>query len=135
VLIPVAKRSSARDCGSLLAGIAGSNPAGSMDVCVVRCKEKIQDNDDGKKQVRMKYKHSTRENKKFRWEHKFVCVCVVKEGQKAKSQGNEDKRNVYGKSAETKRNKITNSCKNFVLLQNVQTASVVTPCSTQCVMR
>ena len=49
MLIPVAKRSSARDCGSLLAGIAGSNPVGSMNVCVVCCIEKMQDNQDGKK--------------------------------------------------------------------------------------
>ena len=32
---PVAERSKERVCGSSLAGIAGSNPAGGMDVCVV----------------------------------------------------------------------------------------------------
>ena len=33
--IPVAERSKARVCGRSLAGVAGSNPAGGMDVCVV----------------------------------------------------------------------------------------------------
>ena len=33
--IPVAERSKARVCGPLLAGVAGSNSAGGMDVCVV----------------------------------------------------------------------------------------------------
>ena len=32
---PVAERSKARVCGRSLAGIAGSNPAGGMDVCIV----------------------------------------------------------------------------------------------------
>jgi hypothetical protein len=31
----VAKRSQARVCGRSLAGVAGSNPAGGMNVCVV----------------------------------------------------------------------------------------------------
>ena len=33
--IPVASRCKAGACGRLLVGIAGSNPAGGMDVCVV----------------------------------------------------------------------------------------------------
>ena len=33
--IPVAERSKARICGRSLTGIAGSNPAGGVDVCVV----------------------------------------------------------------------------------------------------
>ena len=33
--VPVAERSKARVYGRSLAGIAGSNPAGGMDVCVV----------------------------------------------------------------------------------------------------
>jgi hypothetical protein len=33
--IPVADRSKARVCGQSLAGVAGFNPAGGMDVCVV----------------------------------------------------------------------------------------------------
>ena len=33
--IPVAERSKARVCGRSLAGVAGSNPAVGMDVCVV----------------------------------------------------------------------------------------------------
>ena len=32
--IPVFARSKARDCGLSLAGIAGSNPAGGMTVCL-----------------------------------------------------------------------------------------------------
>ena len=42
--IPVAERSKARVCGTSLAGIAGSNPAGGMDVCllcVVCCRVEI----------------------------------------------------------------------------------------------
>jgi hypothetical protein len=35
VLIPVAERYKARVCGLLLARIAGSNPAGGMDVCLL----------------------------------------------------------------------------------------------------
>ena len=35
--IPVAERSKASVYGRSLAGVAGSNPAGSMDVCVVCC--------------------------------------------------------------------------------------------------
>ena len=35
--IPVAERSKARVCGRSLAGIAGLNPVGGMDVCVVLC--------------------------------------------------------------------------------------------------
>ena len=34
--IPVAARSKAWVCGSWLAEIAGSNPAGGMDVCLLR---------------------------------------------------------------------------------------------------
>jgi hypothetical protein len=33
--IPVVERSTARICGPSLAGVAGFNPAGGMDVCVV----------------------------------------------------------------------------------------------------
>ena len=33
--IPVAERSKTRVCGRLLTGVAGSNPVGGMDVCVV----------------------------------------------------------------------------------------------------
>ena len=33
--IPVAERSKAKVCGRSLAGVAGSNPAGDMNVCVV----------------------------------------------------------------------------------------------------
>ena len=36
VPVPVAERSKARVYGRSLAGIAGSNPAGGMDVCVVQ---------------------------------------------------------------------------------------------------
>ena len=40
--IPVAERSRARICRRSLAGIAGSYPAGSMDICVV-CYRGISD--------------------------------------------------------------------------------------------
>jgi hypothetical protein len=36
--IPVAERSNASVCGHSLVGIAGLNPAGSTDVCVVCCR-------------------------------------------------------------------------------------------------
>ena len=42
--IPVAARSKAWVCGRSLAGTAGSNPAGGMDVClvsVVRCQVEV----------------------------------------------------------------------------------------------
>ena len=35
VPIPLAERSNARGCDRLLVGVAGSNPAWSMDVCIV----------------------------------------------------------------------------------------------------
>ena len=34
----MAERSKARVCGPLLAGVAGLNPTGGMDVCVVSCR-------------------------------------------------------------------------------------------------
>ena len=37
VHLPVAKLSKARACGRSLAGVAGSNPAGGMGICVVCC--------------------------------------------------------------------------------------------------
>ena len=36
-IILVAARSKARVCGRSIAGIAGSNPAGSIDICVGEC--------------------------------------------------------------------------------------------------
>ena len=55
----VAQRSKATVCGRLLAGVAGSNPDGGMDICVVCCMyrqkarcRRIKTN----KQVRMKYR-------------------------------------------------------------------------------
>jgi hypothetical protein len=55
---PVTERSKARVCGGSLAGVATSNPAGGMDVCVVCCtvktKGKIRDNHD--KEVQIKFK-------------------------------------------------------------------------------
>jgi len=35
MLIPVSARSKASVCGHSLAGIAGSNPTGGMDVCLL----------------------------------------------------------------------------------------------------
>jgi hypothetical protein len=35
MLIPMAERSKARDCGQLLAGIECQNPARGMDVCLL----------------------------------------------------------------------------------------------------
>jgi hypothetical protein len=50
----VAERFKARVCGLSLAGIAGSNPADGMDVCVV-CLSKRQ---EGKMQEIEKYKQA-----------------------------------------------------------------------------
>ena len=38
MLIPVVERSKTRVYGRSLAGIAGSNPAGGMDVCAICCR-------------------------------------------------------------------------------------------------
>ena len=43
--IPVAELSKARVCGHSLSAVAGSNPAGGMDVCVVS-KHKMHENQD-----------------------------------------------------------------------------------------
>ena len=48
----MAERSKARVCGRSLAGVAGSNPAGGMDVCVVCCKY----NQNTERNIRMKYR-------------------------------------------------------------------------------
>ena len=50
---PVAERSKARVCVRTLTGVAGSNPAGGMDVCVVcvvynKDKRHSQDNQEKK---------------------------------------------------------------------------------------
>ena len=56
--IPVAERSKASVCALSLAGVAGSIPAGGMDVCVVCCNDKKAkcSTIKTKAQVRMKYK-------------------------------------------------------------------------------
>jgi hypothetical protein len=63
--ITVAERLKARVCGRSLPAIAGSNPAGSMDVCVVCVVDSGDKAKTGtlqtKKQVRIKYKDRTRE--------------------------------------------------------------------------
>ena len=62
--VPVAERSKARVCGRSLIGIAGSNPAGVVDVCVVCCTIKTMERArtvKTKKQVRQSYKDRTRE--------------------------------------------------------------------------
>jgi ribosome-binding protein aMBF1 (putative translation factor) len=64
--MPVAKRSKAGVCGRSLAGFAVSNPAGSIDICVMCCKQrqkkkkaKMQDSkdkDSRQVQVQIQYK-------------------------------------------------------------------------------
>ena len=59
VPIPVAERSKARVCGRSLSGVAGSNFAGGMDVCVVLCctvKDKRQNQDNQDEEVQIKYR-------------------------------------------------------------------------------
>ena len=63
-----------RVCGRSLAGIAGSNPAGGMDVCVVcvlqsKKKGKVQDNPD--KETSMDEVQRQNKRKKFRWRRDF----------------------------------------------------------------
>ena len=76
--IPVAKRSQARACGLSLAGIAGSNPAGGMDVCVLCCKQRKKEKCrtiKTKETSRMKFEQSTGEYKK-----KILpgaCLCLL----------------------------------------------------------
>ena len=71
----MAERSKAWVCSHSPAEIAGSNPAGSMDVCVVLCvlhskdKKHNQDNEV----VHIKY----REQQKSRWWQECYVVCVV----------------------------------------------------------
>ena len=60
--ISVAERWKSRVCGRSLDGIAGSNPAGGMNVCVVSTDNKAKCRTiNTKKQVPMKYEQSTRE--------------------------------------------------------------------------
>ena len=54
--IPVAERSKARVYCRSLAGIAGSNPAGGMDVCVVCCKYRKKRQNAGHFRQRTKYR-------------------------------------------------------------------------------
>ena len=62
VRIPVAERSKARDCGRSLAAVAGSNPTGGMDVCVMCCRTKRQNT--GQSREITDEVQSTREYKK-----------------------------------------------------------------------
>ena len=69
--IPVTARSKAWTCGRSLAEIAASNPAGGIDVCVLRCEDKEQARAiKVKKYIWKKYKDRTREGlqkKMSRW--------------------------------------------------------------------
>ena len=65
----MAERSKARVCGRSLAGVAGLNPGGSMDVWVVSVLQKRQKAKcmtiKTQKLVGMKYRERTRESKKI----------------------------------------------------------------------
>jgi hypothetical protein len=61
--IPVTEQAKTKVCGRSLAGVAGSNPAGGMDVCVISKNRKKFRGVKTLKQVRLKHK-STREYKK-----------------------------------------------------------------------
>ena len=53
--IPFAEQSKARVCGRSLAGVAGSNPAGGMNVCVVCVvKDERQSQENERKEVQIK---------------------------------------------------------------------------------
>jgi hypothetical protein len=56
VPIPVVERSKGKDCGRSLAGVAGSNPAGGIDVCVV---SKDKRRNAAQSRQRHKYRLST----------------------------------------------------------------------------
>ena len=73
----MAERSNARACGPSLPGVAGSNSAGSVDVCVVEKKDKMQDNKDketsaGEEQIRV---HENK--KKSRLGHAYLSFVSV----------------------------------------------------------
>jgi hypothetical protein len=55
----VTERSKARVCGRSLPGIAGSNPAGGMDVCVVCCTIRTKGKANKDKAVEKKYRKRT----------------------------------------------------------------------------
>ena len=60
----MAERYKARVCDRSLAGVANSNPTGGIEVCVVSGEKKAKCGTiKTKKQVRMKYKHSTKNTK------------------------------------------------------------------------
>ena len=76
----MADRSKARVCGRSLAGIAGSNPAGDMDVMCVVSTDKRQKcrTVKTKNQVRMKYRVQENTNKippAARMSVSCECVC------------------------------------------------------------
>jgi hypothetical protein len=59
---PVAERSKTRVCGQSLDGVAGSDPAGGMDVCDVSKRQTVKCRTVKTKQpVQMKYRESTKE--------------------------------------------------------------------------
>jgi hypothetical protein len=60
VSIPVAAQSKAWVCGRSPAGVAGSNPAGSMDICVLYSKDERQSQDNEDKKVQLKYRERTK---------------------------------------------------------------------------
>jgi hypothetical protein len=69
--IQVSVRHKAHVCGSSIAGIAGSYPAGGMEICVVCCTVWAKDRSQ---EVRIKYKDRT---KKIRWGHGCLFVCCA----------------------------------------------------------
>jgi hypothetical protein len=80
--IPVAERPKASVCGLSLAGVAGSNPSGSVEVsvayCTVRTKRKMQDNKDKETstdEVQTEYKRIPKIN--FRWGHECLSLLFV----------------------------------------------------------
>ena len=72
----MAERSTANVFGRSLAGIAGSNPAGNMDVCIVCCTARTngtsQDN-----QVRIKYRERERERVRENQKKKILTLLVL----------------------------------------------------------
>ena len=65
--IPVAERSEVRVCVRSPAGIAGSNPSGGMDVCVVCCKYR----------QKAKFGRVKTKNQSTRWENGSGCSLMV----------------------------------------------------------
>ena len=66
------ERSKARVCDRSLTGVAGSNPAGDMDVCVVCVAQQGQKAQRGQRSSRDEVEETKQKSR--RWSRCFCCV-------------------------------------------------------------